>query len=260
MFGRKPQAPVTIDDLPSWAVAGPESLEEHPIPNKITSEFKPSTEINSKITLWMRGNSARLAADAIVNAANSSLYPGGGICGVIHSAAGPKLADACAKIGHTPTGQAALTPGFDLPAKYVIHAVGPVGEKPAELESAYKSTLAYMDGEKIRSIGFCCISTGIYGYPIEPATHVALNTVRQWLEVPENREKTDRIIFVVFEPRDVKVYYKLIHKYFPLEDAETPNVEETEKKDGENQPKDAEAGEEKEADKPKEEAPKKAES
>jgi hypothetical protein len=85
------------------------------------------------------------------------------------------------------------------------------------LESAYRETLAFIDGEEIRSVGLCCISTGIFGYPIVAATNVALETVRKFLEVQENREKTERIVFVVFEKRDVAVYYDLIPKYFPVD-------------------------------------------
>ena len=165
----------------------------------------------------MGGDSASLACDAVVNAANAHLARGGGICGVLHRAAGPSLEKACKEIGYTPTGKAAITPGFNLPAKYVIHAVGPIGEHPKELHDAYQSTLDYIDGDKVKSIGFCCISTGIYGYPIVPATNIALKTVREFLENEDNLKKTDRIIFVVFLPKDVEVYYQLIHNYFPLE-------------------------------------------
>ena len=112
-----------------------------------------------------------LDTDAIVNAANESLAPGGGVCGAIHRAAGPELARACAAIGHCPTGEARITPGFRLPAGYVIHAVGPVwrggGEGEAELlASAYRSALRLAEEHGLRSIAFPAISTGIYGYPL----------------------------------------------------------------------------------------------
>lgn len=207
---------MTLEKLPTWGEEGPEIVKENP-PPKFTPEFQANTEINNKISFWMRGNSAKLAADAVVNAANSHLLPGGGICGVLHSAAGHKMADECYSIGYTPTGKCAVTQGYKLPAKYCIHTVGPIGEDPAKLKQAYESTLACIDGKKIRSIGFCCISTGIYGYPIKPATKIALETIRKFLEDTENREKTDRIIFVVFEKRDVAVYNYLRHIYFPLE-------------------------------------------
>lgn len=221
MFG-KPKKIMTLDELPTWSVAGPKSLKSHPVPEDIKDKvkFQPNQEINSKVSFWMHGDSASLAADAIVNAANEGLWAGGGICGVIHRAAGPQLQEACLKVAPCETGKAALTEGFKLPAKYVIHAVGPVGEKPELLKGAYESTLNYVDGEKIRSVGLCCISTGIFGYPIVKATHIALETVRTWLENEENRNKADRIIFVVFEQRDVKVYYKLAHEYFPLTEEE----------------------------------------
>ena len=127
-----------------------------------------------------------LDVDAIVNAANSQLAPGGGVCGAIHAAAGPGLAEACAKIGHCPTGEARLTPGFQLPARYVIHAVGPVwrggGAGEAELlASAYRSAMRIADAEGLRHVAFPAISTGIYGYPLKLATHVAVRTVREEL-------------------------------------------------------------------------------
>ena len=207
---------MTLDKLPTWAQEGPEIIKENP-PTKFTPEHAANTEINEKISFWMRGNSAKLAADAVVNAANAHLAPGGGICGVLHSAAGHKMAEECYKIGYTPTGRCAVTKGYNLPAKYCIHTVGPIGEDPKKLKLAYESTLACIDGKNIRSVGLCCISTGIYGYPIKPATKIALETVHKFLEVPENREKTDRIIFVVFEKRDVAVYNYLRHVYFPLD-------------------------------------------
>ena len=113
-----------------------------------------------------------LETDAIVNAANESLAPGGGVCGAIHRAAGPELARACAAIGRCPTGEARLTPGFGLPARFVIHAVGPVwrggGAGEAELlSSAYRSAMQLAADHGLRSIAFPAISTGIYGYPLE---------------------------------------------------------------------------------------------
>ena len=110
----------------------------------------------------------------------------------------------------------------------------------------FLSTLDYIDGKDIKSIGFCCISTGIYGYPIEPATHIALETARQFLEKPENLENTDSLIFVVFETRDVKVYKQLIPIYFPLTDAEM--------NPGKEEKKEEAKPEEKKEEKPKEEA------
>lgn len=124
-----------------------------------------------------------LTTDAIVNAANPQLLPGGGVCGAIHRAAGPELARACAALGGCPVGEARLTPGFRLPARYVIHAVGPVwhGGTQGEAEflaSAYRSSLVLARDHGCRSIAFPAISTGIYGYPLDEATRIAVNAVR----------------------------------------------------------------------------------
>lgn len=121
--------------------------------------------------------------DAIVNAANSALARGGGVCGAIFAAAGPALDEACAAVGGCATGDAAATPGFDLPARWVIHAVGPVwhggGRGEAELlASAYRRCLAVADELGATSLAFPAISTGIFGYPLEAATDVAVATVR----------------------------------------------------------------------------------
>jgi O-acetyl-ADP-ribose deacetylase (regulator of RNase III) len=127
-----------------------------------------------------------LDVDAIVNAANEGLLPGGGVCGAIHRAAGPELARACARVAPCPTGEARITPGFDLRARYVIHAVGPVWRgghsgEAALLASAYRASLALAHEYAMASIAFPAISTGIYGYPLEAATQIAVATVRHAL-------------------------------------------------------------------------------
>ena len=124
-----------------------------------------------------------LATDAIVNAANESLAPGGGVCGAIHRAAGPELARSCLALGGCPTGGARLTPGFRLPARFVIHAVGPVWRggragEPDLLAAAYRAAMALAHEHGLRSIAFPAISTGIFGYPLGPATAIAVHTVR----------------------------------------------------------------------------------
>lgn len=150
-----------------------------------------------------------LDTDAIVNAANELLAPGGGVCGAIHRAAGPELARACARIGRCPTGEARLTPGFRLPARYVIHAVGPVwrggGEgEAALLASAYRSALRLARDHGLRSVAFPAISTGIYDYPLDQATGVAVSTVRESASVSASLE---RVIFACFSP-DVERAYR----------------------------------------------------
>jgi O-acetyl-ADP-ribose deacetylase len=126
-----------------------------------------------------------LTVDAIVNAANAELIPGGGVDGAINRAAGPELGRAMLAIGGCPTGEARITPGFRLPAKYVIHAVGPVWHggssgEPALLASAYRSALMLARDNHCASIAFPAISTGVYGYPLDEATKVAVETVRNF--------------------------------------------------------------------------------
>jgi O-acetyl-ADP-ribose deacetylase (regulator of RNase III) len=149
-----------------------------------------------------------LRIDAIVNAANTELAPGGGVCGAIHRAAGPDLAVACARLRPCPTGQARLTPGFRLPARFVIHAVGPVwsGGQANESEllaSAYRASLEIAQREGFGSIAFPAISTGIYGYPLEAATRVAVTTVRGELA---GGGTVKQVIFACFTPDVLEAY------------------------------------------------------
>jgi O-acetyl-ADP-ribose deacetylase (regulator of RNase III) len=130
-----------------------------------------------------------LEVDAIVNAANGSLLGGGGVDGAIHSAAGSSLVNECRLLKGCDTGDAKITRGYNLPAKYVIHTVGPMGEKPDDLESCYTRCLELAAAHGLKTIAFCGISTGIYGYPVHKAVHVALRTTRHWLEKPGNADK-----------------------------------------------------------------------
>ncbi len=150
-----------------------------------------------------------LALDAIVNAANEQLAPGSGVCGAIHRAAGPELARACLALGGCPTGDARITPGFRLPARWVIHAVGPrwqgghAGE-PELLAGAYRAAMRLAAEQGLRSIAFPAISTGIYGYPLRPATEIAVRTVRAELAAGSPVETA---IFTCFSP-DVLAAYR----------------------------------------------------
>ncbi len=134
---------------------------------------------------FLQGDITTFAVDAIVNAANASLAPGGGVCGAIHRAAGPDLQRACRAIGHCPTGDTRITPGFDLPAQFVIHAVGPVwrGGHQGEAEllaGAYSSSMALASEHGLRTVAFPAISCGIYGYPADQAARIAVDAVRGW--------------------------------------------------------------------------------
>ena len=149
-----------------------------------------------------------LHTDAIVNAANESLAAGGGVCGAIHLAAGPDLSRACAAIGRCPTGEARLTQGFGLPARFVIHAVGPVwhGGRAGEAEllsSAYREAMRLADQHRLRSIAFPAISTGIYGYPFAAATQIAVEAVRSALEAGSSVEQ---VVFACFNPEVLLAY------------------------------------------------------
>lgn len=146
------------------------------------------------------GDITKLDVGAIVNAANDRLAPGGGVCGAIHRAAGPELARECARIGHCPTGEARITGGYGLPAKHVIHAVGPVWRGGAageaeQLAGCYRMSLELAKDAGVASIAFPAISTGIFGYPIDQATRVAVETVGAWLAQDDAME---RVIFCVF--------------------------------------------------------------
>ena len=146
-----------------------------------------------------------LAVDAIVNAANTELAPGGGVCGAIHRAAGPELADVCAQLRPCPTGEARLTPGFRLPARFVIHAVGPVwrgghANEPALLASAYRAVMEIARRNNLRSIAFPAISTGIYGFPLALATTIAVSTVR---EAGASAPSMTQVIFACFSAEAV---------------------------------------------------------
>ncbi len=148
----------------------------------------------------VEGDITTLAVDAIVNAANPSLLGGGGVDGAIHRAAGPQLLEACRKLGGCPVGEARLTEGYQLPARYVIHAVGPIwrggnADEDALLASAYRSSLALAVQHGLRSIAFPSISTGAYGFPLERAIPIALNTVQSFLETDQSLQ---RVILVCF--------------------------------------------------------------
>uniref|UniRef100_A0A5S6R390 Macro domain-containing protein n=1 Tax=Trichuris muris TaxID=70415 RepID=A0A5S6R390_TRIMR len=180
---------------------------------KVTS--KTAEDTLKKLSIWS-GDITHLEIDAIVNAANNSLLGGGGVDGAIHRAAGPSLKMETATLNGCETGDAKMTLGYFLPAKHVIHTVGPVGEKPDLLRSCYSRCLEICRSNSLRSVAFPCISTGVYHYPNRKACEVALRTVKEWLQIEDNFQALDRIIFCVFLDEDRLIYEELVASYFAV--------------------------------------------
>jgi len=182
---------VKLEEIKAWAEQGKETAAASGEKDKIKAELFENFKINEDIHLaetvsLYEGDITRLEIDAIVNAANNSLLGG----------------------------EAVISCGYKLPAKYIISTVGPQGEHPDTLMAAYTNCLHKMKEAGLKSIAFPCISTGIYGYPNDAACNVALRAVREFLE--NNHEKVERVIFCLFLPVDVKLYKERMHLMFPL--------------------------------------------
>lgn len=170
--------------------------------------------VNQSILELVEGDITEQDTEAIVNAANTSLLGGGGVDGAIHRAGGPQILEECKKLGGCPTGEARITTGGKLKAKYVIHAVGPVyrdGNKGEALllAGAYESCLVLASQHKLQSISFPSISTGAYGYPMEDAARIALTTVRDYLE---GHPEIKLVRFVLFGQPAYNTYCKTLEK------------------------------------------------
>ena len=165
------------------------------------------TKISSRIEI-IQGDITKLSVDAIVNAANERLRAGSGVCGAIHDAAGPELEKECLTLGGCKTGEAKITKGYNLPAKWVVQAVGPVwhgGNKGEDelLAGCYRNSLALAEKHNIKTIAFPSISTGIFGFPIERAVKIAIGEVKGFLSENTSIEK---VIFVCFSKEDYNYY------------------------------------------------------
>lgn len=194
---------VSLDKIPTW--------REENSTHDPEEDVQLSGGLSDKVSLY-KGDITLLELDAIVNAANSSLLGGGGVDGCIHKAAGSCLFDECHSLNGCETGKAKITCGYDLPARYVIHTVGPVARghvgpgETSDLTSCYQNSLRLLKEHGLSTVAFPCISTGIYGFPNEPAADIALKTVKSWIE--QNPDKITRVIFCVFLETDFNIYKK----------------------------------------------------
>ncbi|GBM63451.1 O-acetyl-ADP-ribose deacetylase MACROD1 [Araneus ventricosus] len=210
---------VTLDDIPTWTEYS--RIIKRTQPNK---EYKADAQLNDKVSIFV-GDIKVLEIDAIVNSSNrgllcSAIIKGDAsestkvINGGIHRAAGSSLSAECISLNGCGEGEARITGGYKLPAKYIIHTVGPVGLKPILLRNCYLSCLNLAKENGLKTVAFPSISTGQRGYPNRSAAQVALSTVREFLE--ENVTEMDRIIFGLFESIDVRIYESLMQNYFPV--------------------------------------------
>ncbi|KAI1370118.1 MACRO domain-containing protein [Hypoxylon crocopeplum] len=219
-------SPTSASDVPSLALL-------YKLDRLQASRLGPfratSSAYNDRIGLF-RGDITTLSVDAIVNAANNSLLGGGGVDGAIHRAAGPKLLAECRTLRGCSTGSSKITDAYNLPCNKVIHAVGPVydddspDKSEAALRGCYRSALELAVQNRLKTVAFSAISTGVYGYPSMDAAHVACGAVREFLD-GDDGQKLDKVIFVTFEEKDVRAYNHRLPRHFPPNtetDADTP--------------------------------------
>ena len=210
-------ATVTLDNINSWSVDCPKNI-------LATNSFSVNPDINAKVSLY-KGDITKLKVDAIMNAANEALLGGLGIDKAIHKAGGTQLRKECEKFPEIrpgircDAGECKITKSYGkLPANYVFHTVGPRDQNNQKLKDCYESCLHNVltyDGNNIKSIAFCCLATGIFGFDRSKAAEIALNTVRVWLEC--NHLSVDRVIFCTYETEDFDIYKDLMSSvYFPV--------------------------------------------
>lgn len=207
-FTKRPRKTVPLSDTAPWILYGPQRASRSATP---LCPHNPS--LNSKLHIYL-GDITHLQIDCIVNAANSSLLGGGGVDGAIHAAAGPGLREECSKLGGCKTGEAKITAGHKLPAKHIIHTVGPRGKQPDVLKSSYNRCFEILKDKELKSIAFPCVSTGVYGYPNKAAADVSISTTREFLE--QHHSEIDGVVFCLFTNEDIRAYHELLPVYFPL--------------------------------------------
>jgi O-acetyl-ADP-ribose deacetylase (regulator of RNase III) len=168
-------------------------------------------KIGESVLEIVQGDITEQDTEAVVNAANSGLAPGGGVAGAIHGAAGPKLWDECKTLGGCQTGEAKITQGYNLKAEFVIHTVGPIYsgsvKDPLDLKNCYLNSLRLADKKGIKSISFPAISAGVFGYPVKEASEVALNTIIEYLKEKHTLRRGIKLVrMVLFGSRDFNVF------------------------------------------------------
>ncbi|RWA13033.1 hypothetical protein EKO27_g2092 [Xylaria grammica] len=204
-------APITVDEIPTLSLLYKLNKID---PSPLGPLNNATAAHNGQIGI-IRGDITTLAVDAIVNAANKSLLGGGGVDGAIHRAAGPGLVAECRTLDGCDTGSSKITNAYKLPAKKVIHTVGPIYNSlyqqrcEAALRGCYQSALQLAVQNELKTIAFSAISTGIYGYPSPAAARIACSTAKDFLN-GEDGDKLDRIIFVTFEEKDVNAYNRIL--------------------------------------------------
>ena len=191
---------------------------ELPLKNGVLFSIQAMPRVHETEIEILQGDITTLPVDAVVNAANKHLSGGGGVDGAIHAAAGPELAKACLQLGGCETGQAKITYGYNLPAKFIIHTVGPVygqqdGFEASYLEDCYKNSLALAEEKQLQSVAFPSISTGIYGYPLAEAVPIALESVKEYLE-DHSKTSLRKILLVCFSETDFLQYQKSAAEIF----------------------------------------------
>ena len=200
---------------PSIVVGMQVDVEEKGIPEQDRVSVSSLSDVGRgyghKISLW-KGDITALQVDVIVNAANESLRGGGGVDGAIHEAAGPALMEECLMLGKCDVGEVKVTKGHQLPAKYIVHTVGPREVDKSSLEKCYWNSLVSVKEMGMKSIAFPCISTGAYGFPNKLAADVALSTVKKFMDY--YRDYDIEVVFCVYSDRDEQIYLRHLPDYF----------------------------------------------
>ncbi|XP_070806426.1 ADP-ribose glycohydrolase MACROD1 isoform X3 [Pituophis catenifer annectens] len=204
---------VKLKQIPTWK----EMAKSARIQQPEETNYPKDNNLNGKISLF-RGDITKLEVDAIVNAVD----------GCIHHAAGPLLKEECRSLNGCETGKAKISCGYRLPARFVIHTVGPIAQgepsssQQTELGDCYKNSLKLALDNKLQTVAFPCISTGVFGYPNDAAAEVVLDTLHNWLE--NNKDKVERLIICVFLEKDDEIYKEKLPKFFPIDPCEeTPS-------------------------------------